>query len=434
MAMSRKSSISRRQFVKALAAAGAAGPLLLTSRLYSADPPPSERINLGFIGVGTMGRGHLGAFLGRKEVQVVAVCDVVAERRDAAKKTVDDHYGKQKGKDDFKGCKAFNDFRDLLALKEIDAVVIATPDHWHAIPCVAAARAKKHIFCEKPLTLTLAEGRIVTKEAKKNDIVFQTGSQQRSEFGGMFRTAAEYVRSGRIGKLKTIRIGVGDPNVPCDLPEQDVPEGTDWDMWLGQAPKRGYNEILCPKGVHNHFPAWRNYREYAGGGLADMGAHHFDIAQWALDMDNSGPVKIEPPGGKEKTGLKYTYANGVEMFHGGPSGCTFEGSEGTIYVDRDKLESKPKAILEQSLGEKDVKLYKADDHRKNWLECIVSKKVTICPAEVGHRSASVCHLGNLGYQLRRVLKWDPEKERFVDDEEANKLVSREMRKPWKLEG
>jgi predicted dehydrogenase len=431
MVMSRQSSISRRQFVKAVAAAG---PLLLTSRVYSADPPPSERINLGFIGVGTMGRGHVGSFLGRKEVQVIAVCDVVAERRDSARKMVEDHYGKQKGKDDYKGCKAFNDFRDLLALKEIDAVVIATPDHWHAIPCVTAARAKKHIYCEKPLTLTLAEGRIVAKEAKKNDIVFQTGSQQRSEYGGMFRKAAEYVRSGRIGKLKTVRIGVGDPNVPCDLPEKDAPEGTDWEMWLGQAPKRGYNEILCPKGVHDHFPAWRNYREYAGGGLADMGAHHFDIAQWALDMDASGPVKIEPPGGKEKTGLKYTYANGVEMIHGGPSGCTFEGSDGTIYVDRDKLESKPKTILEQPLGEKDVKLYKADDHRKNWLECIASKKPTICPVEVGHRSASVCHLGNLGYQLRRALKWDPVREQFVDDEEANKLVAREMRKPWKLEG
>src|SRR5207245_1299305 len=203
---------------------------------------------------------------------------------------------------------------------------------------------------------------------KKHDIVFQTGSQQRSEFDGKFRTAAEYVRSGRIGKVKTIRIGVGDPNVPCDLPEQPIPEGTDWDMWLGQAEKGGYNEILCPKGVHQHFPAWRNYREYAGGGLADMGAHHFDIAQWALDMDNSGPVKIEPPPGKEKTGLKFTYANGVEMFHGGPSGCNFEGSDGTIYVDRDKLESDPAEILKTPLGEKELKLYRATSHHRNWIE------------------------------------------------------------------
>jgi predicted dehydrogenase len=247
--------VSRRRFLKSVAATSAAGPLLLTSHLYPAEPPPSERINLGFIGVGTMGRGHVGAFLGRPEVQVVAVCDVVEERRDSAKKTVEEYYAKQKGKDAYKGCKTFNEFRDLLALKEIDAVVIATPDHWHAIPCVLAARAGKHIYCENPLTLTIAEGRVIVKEAKKRDIVFQTGSQQRSEYGGMFRKASEYVRSGRIGKLKTVRIGVGDPNVPCDLPEQDVPKGTDWEIWLGQAPTRGYNEILCPKGVHNHFPA-----------------------------------------------------------------------------------------------------------------------------------------------------------------------------------
>jgi predicted dehydrogenase len=430
--MVRTPLLSRRQFVSSVAAAGVAGPLLLTSRLYSADPAPSERINLGFIGVGTMGRGHVGGFLGRPEVQIVAVCDVVAERRDHSKKTVEDHYAKQKGKEAYKGCKTFNDFRELLALKEVDAVVIATPDHWHAIPCVLAARAGKHIYCEKPLTLTIAEGRAIVKEAKKHEIIFQTGSQQRSEFGGLFLKASEYVRSGRIGKVKTVRIGVGDPNIPCDLPEQEVPKGTDWDLWLGQAPLRGYNEILCPKGVHNHFPAWRSYREYAGGGLADMGAHHFDIAQWALDMDASGPVKIEPPSGNEKTGLKFTYANGVEMFHGGPSGCTFEGTDGVIYVDRDKIESKPKTILELPLGEKDAKLYHADNHHKNWLECIAGKKTTICPAEVGHRSATICHLGNIGYQLRRALKWDPVKEQFIDDEEANKLVSRTMRSPWTL--
>src|SRR5207247_873801 len=196
---------------------------------------------------------------------------------------------------------------------------------------------------------------------------------------------------------------------------------------------RGYKEILCPKGVHRGFPQWRRYKEYAGGALADMGAHHFDIAQWALNADGTAPVEIQSPQAGVETGLRFVYASGVEMFHGGPSGCTFEGSDGLIYVDRGKLESKPKTILEQPLGEKDVKLYHADDHRKNWLECIAGKKPTICPAEVGHRSASVCHLANLGYQLRRTLKWDPLKERFVDDEEANKLVARAMRKPWKLE-
>jgi predicted dehydrogenase len=430
--MSRTSPPTRRQFVKAVAAAGAAGPLLLTSRLYSADPPPSERINLGFIGVGVQGRGHVGNFVHRPEVQVVAISDVVVERRDAAKKIVDDYYAQQTGKDDYKGCQTFNDFRDLLALKGLDAVVIATPDHWHAIPCVAAARAGKHIYCEKPLTLTIAQGRKVVEEVKKHDVVFQTGSQQRCEFGGVFHKACEYIRSGRIGKIKTIRIGVGEPAVACDLPEEEAPPGTDWEMWLGPAPKRGYNSILCPKGVHNHFPAWRKYREFGGGGLADMGAHHFDIAQWALNMDASGPVKIEPPDGKATTGLKFTYANGVEMFHGGPSGCTFEGADGVIYVDRGKLESTPKEILEQPLGDKDVKLYLATDHRQNWLDCIKSKKATICPAEVGHRSSTVCQLGNIGYELRRPLKWDPDKEQFIGDDEANKLVARAMRAPWTL--
>jgi predicted dehydrogenase len=430
--MSRSTALSRRQFVQAAAATGVVGPLLLTSRIYSADTPPSERINLGFIGVGTMGRGHLGNFLGRNEVQVIAVCDVVAQRRDNAKKMAEDHYAKQKGKDDYKGCKAFNDFRDLLALKEIDAVVIATPDHWHALPTLAAVRAKKHVYCEKPLTLTIAEGRMVADEAKKGGVVFQTGSQQRSEFGAKFLQAAEYVRNGRIGKIKTVRVGVGAPAVPCDLPEKEAPDGTDWDFWLGPAPKRGYNEILCPKGIHTHFPDWRKYREYGGGGLADFGAHHFDIAQWALDMDATGPVKIEPPDGKATTGLKYTYANGIEMFHGGPGGCTFEGADGSIYVDRGELKSTPTDLFKEPIGDKEIKLYHATDHRKNWLECIKGKKTTICPAEVGHRSASVCHLGNIGYQLRRALTWDPAKEQFVGDEEANKLVSRDMRPPWKL--
>jgi predicted dehydrogenase len=324
----------------------------------------------------------------------------------------------------------------LLDRKDIDAVLIATPDHWHSIPAVLAARAGKHVYCEKPLTLTIAEGRVVADAAKNNKIAFQTGSQQRSEYGGLFRKAVEYVRNGRIGKVKTVRVGVGAPAVACDLPEQPVPGGTDWETWNGPSPKRGYNEILCPKGIHSHFPAWRNYREYAGGGLADMGAHHFDIAQWALEMDDSGPVKIEPPESKDGkpviTGLRFVYANGIEMFHGGPSGCTFEGTEGTIYVDRGKIESKPETILKEELGKDAKRVYLATDHRKNWLECIRSGKETICPAEVGHRSATICQLGNIGYWLKRSLVWDPAKEQFVGDEEANKLLSRTMREPWKL--
>jgi predicted dehydrogenase len=420
---------SRRHFVHSLAA-GAAWPLA-GAAARAAGRSANDRINLGFIGVGTMGRYHLGGFLNDAGVQVVAVCDVVAERRESARKTADDHYA-AKSKGEYKGCRAYTDFRDLLAQKGLDAVVIATPDHWHAIPCILAARAGKDIYCEKPLTHSVAEGRRIVEEVAKAKVVFQTGSQQRTEFGGHFRTAVELVRNGRIGKVQTVHIGVGAPAVPCDLPGQPVPEGTDWDFWLGPAPKRDYNEVLCPKGVHGHFPAWRNYREYGGGGLADMGAHHFDIAQWALDMDSGGPVKVEPPAGKETRGLKFTYASGVEVFHGGPTDCAFLGTEGTVLVTRGGIQAIPDRILKEPLGEKAFRVYPANNHHRNWLECVRSRKACICPAEVGHRSATICHLGNIGYRLRRQLTWDPVKERFDGDDEANKLLYRQPREMWKI--
>jgi predicted dehydrogenase len=349
---------------------------------------------------------------------------------------VEDSYARQK-KGDYKGCQVFADFRELLARKDIDAVVIATPDHWHAIQAVQAAEAGKDIYCEKPLTHTVAEGRKITDAVKKAKVVFQTGSQQRSEFADRFRRAVELVRNGRIGKVKTIRVGVAGPPIACDLPEQPVPPGIDWEMWNGPAPKRGYNAVLCPRGVHDHYPLWRRYREYAGGHLADMGAHHFDIAQWALDMDQSGPVKIDPPEDpKAVKGLRLTYANGVVVIHdefeGVKTGVQIEGSEGTIFVSRVELITEPDTIRTEPLGEKAFRVYPSSNQRKNWLECIRSRKETICPAEVGSRSATVCHLANIGYQLRRPLRWDPLKERFVDDSEADRLLSWTPREPWKL--
>ena len=427
--------LSRRKFL----AAGAAAPLVFSrASAFAAN----EKINLGFIGVGTMGRGHLGGFLNRAEVEVVAVCDVVKERRDSAQQTIEKKYADRIKSGAYKGVAAFNDFRELLAIKGLDAVVIATPDHWHAIASVLAARAGKHIYCEKPLTQNLADGRWIINEVAKSKIVFQTGSQQRSEFGGHFRKAVEYVWNGRIGKLKTVRIGVGVAARPCDLKGEQKPEGTDWDTWLGPAPEREYNAILCPKGVHSGFPAWRNYQEYAGGQLADMGAHHFDIAQWAMNMDTSGPVEVIPPEMKSDRGLKFVYASGVVMIHNefekGKDGkeikadCVFEGTEGTILVSRGGISSLPDTILKEPIGEKEKRVYPSTSHHKNWLECIVSGKETICPAETGHRSASICHLGNIGYRLNRKLKWDAAKEVFVDDEKANKELSREPRPKWKV--
>jgi predicted dehydrogenase len=429
-------TLSRRKFL----AASAAAPLVFSpSSAYAAN----EKLALGFIGVGMMGRGHLGGFLGRAEVEVVAVCDVTKVRLDNAVDMVQKRYADRIKSGDYKGVKAYTDFRELLAHKGLDAVVIATPDHWHHIPCVLAARAGKHIYCEKPLTHNISEGRQIVDEVKKAKIIFQTGSQQRSEFGGHFRKAVEYVWNGRIGKLKTIRIGVGAAARPCDLKGEPKPEGIDWDAWLGPAPEREYSSVLCPKDVHNHFPAWRNYQEYAGGQLADMGAHHFDIAQWAMNIDRSGPVEITLPANpRSDRGLRFTYASGVVMIHNefekGKDGkeihadCVFEGTDGTILVSRSGISSLPDTILKDPIKETDQHVYPSSNHHKNWLDCIKSGKETICPAEVGHRSASICHLGNIGYRLGRNLKWDPAKEVFREDAAANKELTREPRSKWKL--
>jgi predicted dehydrogenase len=430
---------SRRRFL-ATASAAAIAPAILHAT--PPRPPPSERINLGFIGVGIMGRGHLGRFLGQRDVQVIAVCDVVAARRDHCKQMVENRYAEATKQGTYKGCRAYNDFRDLLAHKDIDAVVISTPDHWHAIPCIRAAEAKKDIYCEKPLTHGIEEGRKIVEAVAKHQVIFQTGSQQRSEFGGLFRKAVELVRNGAIGKVHTIHIGVGGPPVRCDLPGQDTPFGTNWDLWLGPAPPRAFNDILCPRGNHNHFPAWRNYREYAGGGLADMGAHHFDIAQWALNMDAAGPVRVEPPA-TGNAGLKFTYANGVVMIHGYPGeddlkfkglprDCIFEGSDGMVAVSRGAIKTTPAELVNRKFSETDFRCYPSNDHHRNWLDCIKTRKECICPAEAGHRTATICHLGAIGYDLRRTLTWDPAKERF-DDEEANRRLRLEARGDWRLD-
>jgi predicted dehydrogenase len=424
---------SRRSFLGTAAAAAAAWPLL-EARADDTKKPASDRLTIGFIGMGTMNRGHLGWFLGQNDVQVLAVCDVDATRRDSAKATVEKRYSEAKKSGAYKGCDAYNDFRDIINRKDIDAVVIATPDHWHAIPVLEACKAKKDIYCEKPLTLTINEAKSLIDAVRKYERVLQTGSQQRSESN--FRLACELVRSGRIGKIKMVKVDVGGPSKPCDLPAEKDEPGLDWDRWLGPAPKRPYNSVLSPRGVHRHFPNWRNYREYSGGMMTDWGAHHFDIAQWGLGMDESGPVEIIPPDdSKAEKGVRYLYANGVEMVHaqvpdGG--GILFIGTDGEIRVNRGQLASKPDKIIKEPIGEKDVHLYKSPGHQRDWINCVRSRKRPIADVEIGSRSVTVCHLGNLAYWNHARFNWDPKKWTFVGGTGDNRWLDRERREGFEL--
>jgi predicted dehydrogenase len=339
----------------------------------------------------------------------------------------------------FKGCAAFVDFHDLIARPEIDAVVIATPDHWHAIPCLEALRARKDVYCEKPLTLTIREAKLLIDATRKYDRVFQVGSQQRSD--KEFRTACELVRNGRIGKLEAVYVNVGTSSKPCDLPEEQPEPGLDWDRWLGPAPLRPYNSVLSPRGVHKHFPNWRSYREYSGGMMTDWGAHHFDIAQWGLGMDESGPVEIIPPQDpKAQHGLKYVYANGIPVYHAteyakGKSfhGVAFVGSEGKIFVDRGFLQGDLTDLVRQPLKDGELRLYHSPGHQRDWLNCVRSRKRPICDVEVGARSVTVCHLGNIAYWTRERFRWDPKAWTFVNASAAvEKWFDRERRDGYSL--
>jgi predicted dehydrogenase len=416
-----------------MAAIVATAPTIVPHTVFGSarKAAPSERITVGFIGAGKMANEyHLPDLLGMGDVQALAVCDVDTSRRQHAKKRVEQHYSKNAT---YKCCAAYNDFRELLARKDIDAVCIATPEHWHAIPIIEACKAGKDVYCEKPLTLTIREAKLCVDAVRKYGRVFQTGSQQRSNVFGQFREAAEFIRSGRIGQVKTVTVGVGEPSKWCDLPEEPMEPGLDWDLWLGAAPRRPYNAILSPRGVHSHFPAWRSYREYAGGSHADMGAHYYDIVQWALDMDQSGPVAIIPPADpKSGKGCKFLYANGVEMIHGGPDGCFFTGTKGTLYITRGRLVGEPASIVKEPLGKDEVHLFRSPGHHRNWIDCIRSRAKPLADVEIGARSVTIVHLGNLAYWNGRKLKWDPQQWQFVGDDAANTWLDRQRRDPWQL--
>lgn len=400
--MARSVRMTRRGFLRGASGAALAAPLVVRSSAFGAN----GRITAGIIGLGGPAGGGGGG------AQTIAVCDVREDKLASHRAN--------------KNLAVYTDFRELLARDDVDVVFIGTPDHWHALPAIEAARAGKDIYCEKPMSLTIREARAMVSAVRAYGRVFQTGSQQRSEYGGCFRFACEMVRSGRIGELKEINCNVGGPSGDCYLPEEPVPEGLDWDRWLGPAPWRPYNRGI----VHG----WRAFRDYSGGGMTDWGAHHFDIAQWALDADESGPVEIYPPGHVSDR-LTFVYANGVKVHHGGGGGggVVFFGSEGKIAVDRGPLRTWPEHIMHKPIGPNEVRLYTVTNgHKGNFIECVRTRQRPICDVEVGCRSVTVCHLGNLAYRLGRPLKWDPAKEEFVGDAEANRWLDRPKRAPWTL--
>ncbi len=438
--------VSRRHFLKAASTASAAAPFLVPARVWSAETPANARLGMGFIGMGTQSRGLLGGFLSRNSVQVLAVCDVDTHRRDDAKRRVDKHNGNS-------ACGAYNDFREIIERKDIDAVCIATPDHWHAIPMLAALRADKDVYCEKPLTHNIHEAVEVLKAVDANKRVLQTGSMQRSS--NEFRVACELVLNGVIGKVSRVECSFGDPGIPCDLGTEAAEPGLDWDRWCGPGPLRGYSSVLCPRGIHQGFPAWRNYREYGSGGVGDWGAHHLDIAQWGLGMDDSGPVEVRATRDPSaKRGAELLYASGVTLEHRDGFGVHFFGSGGEVLVNRGQFvvivdgktvasykgrqETETSCTAEVRKAEanflKDakVRLYVSSNHIADFLDCVKSRKKPITSEQVGARSAICCHLLNQSYYHHASFRWDPARLEFTGGTGDPKWLTREYRAPWSV--
>jgi predicted dehydrogenase len=424
-------SIHRRDFLKAAAGAAAVAglPGVVPSSVFGAQAP-SERITLGFIACGKQSQHLMRAFLNSPGTQVVAACDVDKLKLERSSKGIVDKFYADKKVASYKGCDTYHDFRDVLARKDIDAVVISTPDHWHAAISIAACQAGKDIYCEKPLTQTIAEARAMVDAVRKYNRVFQTGSMQRSS--REFRFACELVRNGYIGDIKHVTVGVGGPPEDKPLEAQPVPDYLDWDMWVGPAMWRSYNAELAPHISFDGFPHWRYHSYYGGGGMTDWGAHHFDIAQWALGMDKSGPVEIIPPDGKDVKVLTYKYGNGIPMTRDNANGVLFEGATGKVEVNRGYLKTWPDNLKDQAIGADKVRLYESRNHYTDWLDAIRKRSEPICDVAIGASSVTVCHLGNIAYKLQRPLKWDPKREVFLGDDEANRLVSRPYRSPWYL--
>ena len=426
--------LTRRQFLQnsAVATAAVAAPLILPSGLR-AQNGPSKKITVGIVGCGNIADGHYGPLLGSPEsIRVLTVCDVDRTRRDAAAARVNKDYGNT-------DCKAYGDFRELNRRTDIDVVFICTPDHWHALIAIDAMRNGKDVYVEKPLTLTIAEGRALVDTARKYDRVAQHGTQHRSM--KRFHDVAEFVRNNGLGKLDRIECFIPPNNRHCGATWQPepVPANLDWEMWLGPAPWRPYHS----KGCHYNF---RFISESAYGQVTNWGAHYLDIGQWALGMDDSGPVSVEGHGEFPSSGLftnctnvNFTvrYANGIPMhcrtrFEGGGT-ARFVGERGWLDIARDKMSASDNNLLrEMQAPNKKVQLELSSNHHDNFFACVRSRKRPIADVGLGHRTTTVCNLGQIGMVLGRKLQWDPVKEEFVNDDVANRLRTRAMRSPWSL--
>jgi len=404
--MSRQRRVSRRDFLGTAAAAACAAPLVMSSKAFGAN----DKIAMGCIGMGGQGRGDMGGFLGSKQVQVVAVCDVVKGNREAAKRQVDSHY---KNTD----CMDYNDFREITSRPDIDAVLIATPDHWHAIVGAEAVRNGKDVYSEKPETLTIREGRILTELTRRYGRVYSGGSQRVwGDYNGFHRL----VRGGVIGEVQEAWVDCGGPSEDCYLPEQPVPPGLDWDMWLGPAPWAPFN------GGRLNFRPWR---DYSGGQMTDWGAHNFGGTLFCLGLHETGPVEVIPPDGKDVKLLTYRFANGIRMYHRGGWGgaMCYRGTEGELPDRKGGKASRreaPNIHIPNYKGEGGI--------FGDFLHCCRTRQRPFRDIEVAHRTVTVCHLGNLAYWLKRPLKWDPEKEQILGDPEAARWLDRPKRQPWTL--
>ena len=403
--MSKRRAVTRRAFLKGMTAAAFAAPAVVGSEVFGAN----DQITMGCIGMGGQGRGDMGGFMGHQQVRVRAVCDVVGAHRDMGKGMVDKRYGNT-------DCETYADFRDVIGRKDIDAVLIGTPDHWHAIIACEAMKSGKDVYCEKPETLTVREGRIMTETARRYGRVFSGGSQR---VWGDYNWFHRMVWGGAIGEPKECWVNVGGPSGECYLPPVETPPDVNWDQWLGPAPWRPFHPQLIRGG-------FRPFRDYSGGGMTDWGCHGFGGALFCLQLHKTGPVEIIPPDGKDVERLTYVFANGVRIYHGGGWGgiLSFKGTEGEIPA-RDRSKQTPPDIH--------IPNYKGSGGIfGDFLHCVRTRERPFRDIEIGHRTATHAHLGNIAYWLKRPLKWDPVKEEIVGDAEANRWLDRPKREPWRL--